>query len=77
MQPPDLVWEYWLAINGDAAWPRPPAIGGIVGAGGWYLAQKYTYLVNSRENETEEFLLFQSDVINHAQVPVLLIHRPE
>jgi len=40
--------------KGDAAClAKAAAIGGVVGAGGGLLAQKYTFLVNSREDEME------------------------
>jgi beta-barrel assembly-enhancing protease len=43
-----------LCDKGDAACLAKAAmIGGVVGAGGGYLAQKYTFLVNSREDEME------------------------
>ena len=43
-----------LCDKGDAAClAQAAAIGGVVGAGGGYLAQKYTFLVNSREDEME------------------------
>ncbi len=43
-----------LCDKGDAAClAKAAAIGGVVGAGGGYLAQKYTFLVNSREDEME------------------------
>ena len=43
-----------LCDKGDAACMAKAAmIGGAVGAGGGYLAQKYTFLVNSREDEME------------------------
>ena len=43
-----------LCADGDSACrAKAAAIGGAVGAGGGYLAQKYTFLVNSREDEME------------------------
>lgn len=43
-----------LCAEGDTACQvKAAAIGGIVGAGGGLLAQKYTFLVNSREDEME------------------------
>lgn len=43
-----------LCDKGDAAClAKAAAIGGVVGAGGGYLASKYTFLVNSREDEME------------------------
>jgi len=43
-----------LCDKGDAVClAKAAAIGGVVGAGGGYLAQKYTFLVNSREDEME------------------------
>ncbi len=43
-----------LCDKGDAAClAKAAAIGGVVGAGGGLLAQKYTFLVNSREDEME------------------------
>lgn len=43
-----------LCDRGDAAClAKAAAIGGVVGAGGGLLAQKYTFLVNSREDEME------------------------
>lgn len=43
-----------LCDKGDAAcFAKAAAIGGVVGAGGGYLASKYTFLVNSREDEME------------------------
>lgn len=43
-----------LCEKGDAAClAKAAAIGGVVGAGGGLLAQKYTFLVNSREDEME------------------------
>lgn len=43
-----------LCDKGDAAClAKAAAIGGAVGAGGGLLAQKYTFLVNSREDEME------------------------
>lgn len=43
-----------LCEKGDAAClAKAAAIGGVVGAGGGLLAQRYTFLVNSREDEME------------------------
>lgn len=43
-----------LCDKGDAAClAKAAAIGGVVGAGGGLLAQRYTFLVNSREDEME------------------------
>lgn len=43
-----------LCSKGDAGClAKAAAIGGLVGAGGGLLAQKYTFLVNSREDEME------------------------
>ncbi len=43
-----------LCDKGDTAClAKAAAIGGVVGAGGGLLAQKYTFLVNSREDEME------------------------
>ena len=43
-----------LCDRGDAAClAKAAAIGGVVGAGGGLLAQQYTFLVNSREDEME------------------------
>ena len=43
-----------LCAEGDTSCQAKAAvIGGAVGAGGGYLAQKYTFLVNSREDEME------------------------
>ncbi len=43
-----------LCEKGDAAClAKAAALGGVVGAGGGLLAQKYTFLVNSREDEME------------------------
>lgn len=43
-----------LCEKGDkACLAKAAALGGIVGAGGGLLAQKYTFLVNSREDEME------------------------
>ncbi|PKN34086.1 MAG: hypothetical protein CVU61_09990 [Deltaproteobacteria bacterium HGW-Deltaproteobacteria-19] len=43
-----------LCERGDAAClAKAAAVGGVVGAGGGLLAQKYTFLVNSREDELE------------------------
>jgi beta-barrel assembly-enhancing protease len=43
-----------ICAKGDAVClARAAALGGAVGAGGGYLAQKYTFLVNSREDEME------------------------
>lgn len=43
-----------LCEKGDAVClAKAAAIGGVVGAGGGLLAQKYTFLVNSREDEME------------------------
>ena len=43
-----------LCAEGDTSCRAKAAvIGGAVGAGGGYLAQKYTFLVNSREDEME------------------------
>jgi predicted Zn-dependent protease len=43
-----------LCEKGDTAClAKAAALGGVVGAGGGLLAQKYTFLVNSREDEME------------------------
>ncbi|MEE9913826.1 MAG: M48 family metalloprotease [Deltaproteobacteria bacterium] len=43
-----------ICDRGDTAClAKAAAIGGVVGAGGGFLAQKYTFLVNSREDEME------------------------
>ncbi|MGV8079821.1 MAG: M48 family metalloprotease [Syntrophales bacterium] len=43
-----------LCEKGDTAClAKAAAVGGVVGAGGGMLAQKYTFLVNSREDEME------------------------
>jgi predicted Zn-dependent protease len=43
-----------LCDKGDAGClAKAAAIGGVIGAGGGLLAQKYTFLVNSREDEME------------------------
>ncbi|HPV48427.1 MAG TPA: M48 family metalloprotease [Smithellaceae bacterium] len=43
-----------LCDKGDkACLAKAAALGGVVGAGGGFLAQKYTFLVNSREDEME------------------------